>query len=350
MAAATFDDQLHVFAIGNDTAMWTRAFDGDSWTGEWASLGGSFASQPSVVVWANGSRITVFGLDSGAFDTVSKERRDGEWSDTWRSMNGSGSAAISSCHVVADYDRADIFTRSIYARANIVHDWWHVPLGDWWGQHLPWDPTIGGTSKSAPAAVCRNSTIFHDLVIYDEASGSVMHDQWDNKTEKWIGWENRGGSFVGNPVLVSPSESRVDFFGIGTDGGMYHFSWDEESSYSELEALGGNFSSIPSVIVTTSQRLDVVAVGTDDKLKHRALINSTWILDWEDMGVFANSAPLGIACGNETSRRVGVFILDQNSEAQYASWLADDSPSWNGLAKFGSIGGNLTTKWQWEPY
>ncbi|KAI3321022.1 hypothetical protein HD806DRAFT_210629 [Xylariaceae sp. AK1471] len=344
------DDELHVFAIGNDTAMWTRVFDGSTWTGDWASLGGSFTSQPSTIVWANGSRMNVFGLDSAASQVVTKNYQNSTWADSWFSMNGSGSTAIAGCNVLRDNDRADVFTRSIFARANIVHDWWEDETNNWWGQKYPWDPTIGGTSKSAPAIICRNDSTYHDLVIYDQESGSVMHDQWNMNDKAWGGWNNRGGSFTGNPVLVSPSNSRVDFFGTGTDSEIYHFSWDTKSGYSELEALGGNFSSMPSVVVPTPERLDVVAVGTDDMLKHRALIGSTWSADWEDLGVFANSAPMAIACGEQAKRRIGVFVIGKNNDAMYASWVASNSTSWKGLAKFGSIGGNLTTKWTWEMY
>ena len=47
------------------------------------------------------------------------------------------------------------------------------------------------------------------------------------------------------------------------------------------------------VLVTTTGRLDVLAVGTDDKLKHRAMIQG----DWEDLGIFANSAPYAVELG-----------------------------------------------------
>jgi hypothetical protein len=343
-------DQLHVFAIGNDTAMWTRVFDGSTWTGDWASLGGSFASQPSTIVWAKGSRMNVFGIDSATSQVVTKDYQDGKWADSWLLMNRSGSTAIAGCNVVQENDRADVFTRSMSTRANIVHNWWVDAVNKWRGQDYPWDPTSGGTSKSTPAIVCRDDPTYHDLVIYDQASGSVMHDQWSKNYMAWLGWNNRGGSFAGNPVLVSPSNSRVDFFGTGTDSQIYHFSWDTKSGYSQLETLGGNFSSMPSVVVTTPERLDVVAVGTDDMLKHRALIGSTWTASWEDLGVFANSAPMAIACGDQAKRRVGVFIIGKKNEAMYASWSASNSSSWKGLARFGSIGGNLTTKWMWEVY
>ena len=53
-------EHVDVFAVGSDNALWQKRLDHDGWhpSGDWSSLGGSFACAPSVVAWAPRPAIT----------------------------------------------------------------------------------------------------------------------------------------------------------------------------------------------------------------------------------------------------------------------------------------------------
>lgn len=197
-------------------------------------------------------------------------------------------------------------------------------------------------SQSAPGAVCRPTDTYTDIVVYAKNNASAMHTQWNVSIPAWTDWVSLGGKFVGDPVVVEAGADRFHFFGIGTNKAMYHFSWTLGTGFSPMVSLGGGFESVPSAIVTgtTDHRIDVVALGTDDKLKHRALVGWGWSPDWEDLGLFANSAPLVVA---GESGRIAMFAIGPQGELNHASWKASTDVSWKNVSQWASIGGNFTT-------
>ena len=59
-------------------------------------------------------------------------------------------------------------------------------------------------------------------------------------------------------AVASWGPNRLDLFGVGTDGAMYHKAWDGiwRPSPSGWEHLGGAFTSAPAVVASGSERLD----------------------------------------------------------------------------------------------
>jgi len=74
--------------------------------------------------------------------------------------------------------------------------------------------------------LCRSSLSVHDIVVYGE-DGAVRYMQYSEPTA-WTPPTNRGGKFVGEPVVVKVNGERLDFFGIGEDKHMYPLYLDEE--------------------------------------------------------------------------------------------------------------------------
>jgi hypothetical protein len=63
-AASMADGTLDLFMHGADAALWTRRFDGTTWT-DWASLGGSINSAPSAtsrVYWTEAGEVAVLDV------------------------------------------------------------------------------------------------------------------------------------------------------------------------------------------------------------------------------------------------------------------------------------------------
>ncbi|KAL5322272.1 hypothetical protein ACEPPN_010244 [Leptodophora sp. 'Broadleaf-Isolate-01'] len=354
-----WNNELYLFARGQDQAMWARVHNGVSWVGAWSSLGGQFQGQPNSVIWGLNTRINVIGVASSGATVLTKAYVNGSWEDNWRSMNVTGGSVVSTCYVHwDDGDHADIVVPSNGGGGNESGSMMLSILrgeGDPLYYELPksqrefasFNPLVGRTG-SAVGFVCRKDDWAQDMVMYQQNNRSVAHMQWVNG-RGYTGWNERGGSFAGDPVLVQfPSLSRVDFLGTGKDRQIYHFSWSRASNYTALESIGGDFESVPAVVITNSSRLDLLAVGTDDMLKHRALVGSAWASEWEDLGVFANSAPHVVALGGSTPYRIGIFILGKENDVLFATWEVKDDLSWKGMSKFESIQGDMATTWM-EP-
>ncbi|KAH9886610.1 hypothetical protein F4778DRAFT_758485 [Xylariomycetidae sp. FL2044] len=341
LSAVSFNDELHVFAVGGEKAMWSKVHDGSSWADDWTNLDGRFGGQPAAVAWNDNTRITVFGLEESGTVTR-KEFQNGSWGGQWNPMRNVGSSAIGACHVDTDgIDRPDVWVRNANGSNNLIHDFYARDRGVYSDEDAAWELGAGGNSWSSPAAVCRDSATYHNLFIYDENQRSVQHNYFSGE-KLWSGWDDRGGAFQGDPVAVAMSNARVDFFGLGEDGDLYWFAWSS-GQYSPLQSLGGKFLSIPSVVATNQDRIDVVAVGSDDRLKHRSLKGSSWAPAWDDLGMWANSAPLIVQHGSQPSR-IGLFVLGEDRDLMYAAWEITDDLSWSNMSALESIGGNFTTE------
>ena len=60
-------NRLDLFAVGTDTAVWHKWWDGGSWGG-WESLGGSVFSEVDAVSWAaNRLDLFVVGADNAVY-------------------------------------------------------------------------------------------------------------------------------------------------------------------------------------------------------------------------------------------------------------------------------------------
>lgn len=261
---------------------------------------------------------------------------------TWEVLGGPLSAPVSTCSVFGS--RPDLWSST---DDDIKHNFgagekydakWNVASDGQWTTDYFFDTKI----TSRPGVLCRSSVYFHDLVVYG-TDGAVRHAQFSDKTG-WTPASNRGGKMVGEPVVVEVNGERIDFFGIGEDKHMYHFTWTSDGGYTPLEDAGGSFQSVPSVAVTgAGSRVDVVALGTNDRLQHRVLKGLTWASDWEDLGVFGNSAPLLVNITKTQPEKVGVFVVGERGEMNQTTWSASSNLSWKDLVWKG-MGGNMTTE------
>ncbi|KAK6071400.1 hypothetical protein SCUP234_09714 [Seiridium cupressi] len=354
LSAAIYDDPWD-----NGVDLFTIAKGGDLWylsaqargTGGWISLGGDFQSQPVAVVWNSSQRLDVFGVHSSN-GVIYKSFEGNEWSG-WRGLGGKATSGVSACHSQYHTDRPDIWTLISGADGpEVINNYWDTDVNDWAdngthpGGHT-WQSTLDQapyrTTNSTPAVVCRNDEIMHDVVMYDRDTSTVLHRQWSSSHSKWLDWNDRGGSFIGEPVVVSPSDDRIDFFGIGRDYAMYHFSWSNSSGYTDLENLNGSWASIPSVVKMSDERLDVVALGTDGNLKQRALVGLDWQKEWQDLGVMARSAPLAIRFNSTSS--IGIFALGSSGELLRGDYEINTDGSWQTMTDVQSVGGNLMNTW-----
>lgn len=142
---------------------------------------------------------------------------------------------------------------------------------------------------------------------------------------------------MGDPYLVARGTVETHFLGIGSDGGMYHFTWTP-AGYSSLENLGGSFQTTAHGLSTDPRRLDILAVGTDSRLKQRALIGSTWGPTWNDLGGVFNSAPVAVMIQPGV---VSVYGLGEDGALFHGTWTIGEDYSWTDGPNWLSDGGQF---------
>ena len=92
-------------------------------------------------------------------------------------------------------------------------------------------------------------------------------------------WEWLGGIFTSPPAVTSWGSDRLDIFGLGQDGSMFHKAWtgtEWSPGPQDWEWLGGIFSSPPAVTAWGPNRLDIFGLGQDGSMFHRAWDGAAW--------------------------------------------------------------------------
>ena len=273
-----------VFAVGRDNQLWHKSLDGSTWgpsLSEWQNLGGNLSSNyPLAAVSRSADHLDVFGVreeGDGGKSLWRKSRNGASWKPSalgFEHIPGSFSTAPS----VASRVPSGVSLYIVDLQHNLRYQWWDVQTEKW----SPWS-TIGTQFRSTPAAVSMNTNrsdilcIGVDGALYDVAwvngegwkekvdlrakfadivsvqkvspyeidilgltpDGSVLYKWLGNG--QWSGWQGRGGSFISVPALASWEDNdRLDIFGIGFDGGLYHKSYNGaswEPSWDEWEQL-----------------------------------------------------------------------------------------------------------------
>ncbi|KAJ4169679.1 hypothetical protein NW754_005828 [Fusarium falciforme] len=220
------------------------------------------------MAWKPGGkdRLDVFALSSQDRTIYGLHFQDGNWSG-WEIASGADSQPIL-CKV-AD-NRIDMWTTDL-ERHNITQNDWIIDKNSFWSTsdgNGKFRTSDTGPARSAPGIVCRDYNITQDIVWYDRESGSLWY-RFYTDDDGWSKPRDIGGHFIGDPALVSfvNYPQRLDFFGVGEDHQVHHFSrtGDEDS---KLEALGGNVTSTLAVVSPSKGVMDAVALGRDGRIKH----------------------------------------------------------------------------------
>lgn len=356
LAAAQAQDQLMVFARGTDNNIWYNMATASSispWPASqsWQNLaGGPFLSQPHAVAFNSSKRIAVAAVadpDHSARTQIFT-REDMTFLTGWKNLKGRLTSPVTMCAVRTE--RLDFWASSadnLVVAHNFLdrfkNTFWSPDETDIWQGSADWKPDP--TTKGRPAIACRTDDFGHDILVYDGTGKSAKYTSYSDKTS-WtpIFTLDSGASFSGfqgDPVLLASANDKLDFFGIGVDKAMYYGAWSKKDGHAALVNLGGSFQSVPSAIVTKGGRVDVVALGTNDTLMHRVRQGSRWSAEWEDLGVFGNSAPLALNL-TTNPESVALFVLGTNGELNQTVWTVSQDETWKGL-KWKSMGGALTS-------
>ncbi len=236
-------NRLDIFAVGTDSAMYHRWWDGSSWGG-WESLGGTLMSPPQAVAWGP-NRLDIFAL--GIDHAMWHRWWDGSSWGGWESLGGILESPPNA--VSWGPNRLDIF--AVGTDSAMYHRWWD---GSSWGG---WE-SLGGILESPPNAVSWGP---NRLDIFAVGTDSAMYHRWWDGSS-WGGWESLGGILKSPPNAVSWGPNRLDIFAVGTDSAIWHRWWDG-SAWGGWESLGGVVVSPADPVSWAANRLDLFVVGTD---------------------------------------------------------------------------------------
>jgi hypothetical protein len=328
---------MFVFGLGADKSLVYRSGTGSDWPGNWETTGGQFSGQPAALSWRSGGQINIFAVSEPSKNVMTKAYANKTWTP-FENLGESIKGSIAVCDVEAGA-RADIWAVESTSQ-RVVHNYWVSTANNFLdpGVVSNWDFNLADKeSSSAPAMSCRDTNTSHDVVIYGR-DRTAQARMYQNQAGAWTNWTTIGGNFVGDPLLIEVGLNQFDFFGIGADTAMYHFRYTTTGGFTALEKVGGTFQSMATAVVTGTDRIDLMALGTDDKLKHRTLRGNAWASDWEDLGIFGNSAPL---LAKMNSGLVSMFVLGQGGVLMQSSWAVSDDLSWKNL-KWNNLGGNIT--------
>jgi len=128
----------------------------------------------------------------------------------------------------------------------------------------------------------------HSTLRFNQANGSID----DINPEPWLQYQGP------HPATVSWGTNRLDFFIRGTDGNVYHkwtsddTNWNPtgQGNYDPLGSAGGGLAGQVAAASWGPNRIDLFGVGYDGNLWHKWYDSGTWY-GWENL---SSIVPLGI--------------------------------------------------------
>ncbi|PQK08914.1 hypothetical protein BB8028_0001g09860 [Beauveria bassiana] len=346
LSNAHLDGQTYLVARRNDGQLWFTTKEGGLWTHRWTSTQQHAKSQPTCLTWGNPKRLGVFYIRDDK-TVMTNSLLNGTWGD-WETLGAKASSTAVLC-LEEQNAAVHIWIREDTRAKLIQHNYWENSRNDWHTVTPSWEPGINGVeakeAHSAPAVACRNSTTTNDVIIYDKL-GSPYHRQWLNSRNRWGPWNSLGGFYVGDPVLVSSADDRLDFFGVSKSSkSLVHTSWTIASGYSDSRDLNGSWKSVPSVAMTASDRLDVFILSKNGTIHHRALLGPTWTSGWSDLNISATSAPLATRLGNSTPPQIMLQVVAAGGVVMNSEWEATSDGSLKNTVPITLIGDGLSDDW-----
>ncbi|KAI9150620.1 hypothetical protein HJFPF1_10395 [Paramyrothecium foliicola] len=343
LSTAELDGQLYLLARGRDGSLSVTSREQGSFTLKWNSIAQRTQSQPTSVVWGNPKRLSVFYAGDDKV-VMTGMLYNGAWGEL-RRLGAKVSSPVILCHErVPDVPHA--WAREDAEPRRIVHNHWEPDANDYFFIGSDWEMGVNHedprAARSAPAVVCRNSTEANDVFIYDQQLRCPLHRQWLGILNRWGPWHALNGTYVGDPIVISPTDDRVEFFGVSQTGrSLINISWTAISGYTSND-LKGSWKSVPSVIAT-SRRLDVFILSESGMVNHRARIGSTWNSNWSNLNISAVSAPLATLL-DTTPPRIILIVIGAGDVVLSSEWEVTDDGGLVNLVPLTQIGEGISAE------
>ena len=160
------------------------------------------------------------------------------------------------------------------------------------------------------------------------------------------GWISLGGVFSSGVAVGNNRDGRLEVFGRGTDGAVYH-KWQTTPNGGWIQhwyQLGGFIIGDPVVGQNEDGRLEVFVKGGDNALwkKWQTTPNGGWIEDWYSLGGVITSDVVGV--GNNRDGRLEVFVRGPDN-ALWKKWQTTPNGGWieDWYSLNSPLGGGITS-------
>lgn len=300
-------DDLEVFSLGVDRAVWHKRRTSGTW-GMWKSIGGVASSGPAVVKDDEG-RLHVFirGVDRAIWHSHQANSGEGisKWSN-WARL-GNFSTTTGPSLVITAEGLIDVFAlgadKAVWHIGQVgLHEEDHTLTV---GKCPPNTKSVEETAASGTALL--ETEGITNLVATTDDDTPKTHPK-KNKVV-WSEWESLGGIWTSKPYVNLSPEGLLGVFVRGVDRSVYHkFQVATEKKgvqWSEWNNLKGVFASAPKItIVQNSEGLtNVFARGIDRQYYVRAQTGSraagvSW-KGWESLGGIWAGGPVLVQNSND---------------------------------------------------
>jgi len=99
--------------------------------------------------------------------------------------------------------------------------------------------------------------------------GAIWHNWWVNDSTYWSGWQSLGGNFVTGAGAISWGDGHVEIFATDSSGKVWHnWTGDFPGGWHGWESIEGNIASRPVPVRWPDGHVEVFARGTDGLLYH----------------------------------------------------------------------------------
>jgi hypothetical protein len=252
-----------VFARGQDSALWSRHFNGSAWSA-WYPLGGITTGAPAVASGSTGALdVFVRGQDSALW---SRHFNGSTWS-AWYTLGGMLSTAPAA--VASGSGVLDVLVAG-QDNALWVLNFNRITWGAWY--------TLGGILNHEPAAASSRPGA---IDVFASGLDSALWTRHFNGTS-WDAWYTLGGLTSSGPSAASATTNSIDVFVRGVDGALWTRDF-ASGAWGPWVGLGGLLSSPPAATSGGPGRLDVFIRGIDSALWTRHATRGTWS-PWSTLG------------------------------------------------------------------
>jgi hypothetical protein len=268
-------NQLVVVGRGRmDSQAWYKAWN-PGWT-DWTQFGGIFTSGLGANSYLNNTSgtpiVEVVGRGQDGLTGWQKFFNGTSWGD-WTSIGGGLTSSLATTFFTTDGTlktvRFDAFARG---QDNAM---WHA-----WGQATSWTSWewLDGQFRSGPAAVSWGPNRID--VFGPGLDGQLWHRKFDGA---WHAWEALGGMITSGAAASTWGPGHIDLFARGLDNQCYHMTYIGDNNWTGWEAIGGQFISGFGATSWAVGRIDVFGIGTDNDMWHQFSDNNGWH-GWEQLG------------------------------------------------------------------
>ena len=263
---------LDVFAKDDDGSVLWKVWNGSIWT-DWMDLGGDIIWEPTAVTWGPG-RIDVLGLGNDQRLWQRTWTPSTNW-QPWRSTGG-GQVQWTPTAISRGVGELDVF--AVDTAEQVVQRHFDVDTG--WTEWV----RLGATATAGPGAIALGPDKIN-LVIRD-TDGTLRTRMWW-RGFGWYSWAEWGEKLYGMPTLSKRSNLLMDVWSRDdANASLIHgYSVDAGAKYSvPFEGLGGVLTTPPVAVSWAGDRIDVFGRGTNGNLYHKWWNSGAPWSGWQNLG------------------------------------------------------------------